>query len=94
MSLSTLEIASKLAAARIIATGGQPLSSAAIKLCLIEAYVLEYERNEVSNGIADKERRDSLHQQLGAEYQAELKQRHLEGTLPPGHSEGTPTPRL
>ena len=94
MSLNTLEIASKLAAARIMATGGQPLSLAGLRLCIAEAHTLEHECGEVSSGIGLDDRREKLHDQFSAEYRAELKQRHLEGTLPPDHAEGTPTPRL
>ena len=94
MSLNTLEIASKLAAARIMATGGQPLSLAGLRLCIAEAHTLEHECSQVSSGIGLDDRRETLHNQFSAEYQAELKQRHLEGTLPPDHAEGPPAPRL
>jgi hypothetical protein len=94
MANDTLDLATQLAAARIVATGGQPLSLTAIRLCLVEAYVLEHERSQVGQGIGLNDRRQVLHEQLSAEYRAELKQRSLEGSLPAGATGGDPAPRL
>lgn len=82
-------ITAQLAAARILASGGQPLSVAAIELCVMEAIMLDLEGNHLANGAADKEVRRERHADLCSKYEAELAQTRLEGRLPPGQPDGT-----
>lgn len=86
-------MATQLAAARIIATGGQPLSLAAIELCVMEAIMLDSEGSHLANGVADAELRRGRHAELTEKYEAELSQMRLDGRLPPGE-QGGPASRL
>ena len=52
----SLECSALLAAARIQAGGGRPLTEAEINLCALEAYLLEQAEHLMRHGIADKEK--------------------------------------
>lgn len=84
VSVNRTELAAQLAAARIIATGGQPLSVTAIELCVMEAIMLDLEGSNLAHGSADIEVRRGRHAELSSKYEAELARMRLEGRLPPG----------
>ena len=89
----TTQIAAQLAPARIMATGGNPLTEAALQLCAAEAFMLEHQVSETRQGIGNAAVRSERMESASQVYKAELKQRHLEGTLSPGNH-STPPARL
>lgn len=89
MASDTLEIASRLAAARIQALGGAPLSEAMLRQCLLEALELERLQSPVRTGIADDQVRAQRLAEVGEAVRSELAERALEGQLPAG----PPAPR-